>query len=158
METEISGKLPFLDVLITMKSDGSLGHTVYRKPTHTDRYLNARSFHPPSVKASVNRTLIQRAHRLCDNQSLKQELSHINLVLRTNGTANTLQRRNHSQNQLEPMPRSPSYRMQARLITKSRKFLNKLTLRFSTEVARNWNLHLAQDPNQSYIRTSHPSF
>ncbi len=31
--------IPFLDVLFTVREDGSLGHNVYRRPTHTDRYL-----------------------------------------------------------------------------------------------------------------------
>lgn len=40
MEIENENRsLPFLDTLITRKADGSLGHQVYRKPTHTNRYL-----------------------------------------------------------------------------------------------------------------------
>jgi hypothetical protein len=42
--------IPFLDVLFTIHDDGSLGHNVYRKPTHTDRYLHYNSFHHPSIK------------------------------------------------------------------------------------------------------------
>jgi hypothetical protein len=33
MEMEKNGSLPFLDVLITKKPGGSLGHTVYRIPS-----------------------------------------------------------------------------------------------------------------------------
>ncbi len=85
METETSDSLPFLDVLISKRADGSLAHSVYRKPTHTDRYLNARSFHPPSVKASVNRTLLRMAHIICDDEHLPKELEHLNTVLKENG-------------------------------------------------------------------------
>ncbi|XP_071789668.1 uncharacterized protein, partial [Asterias amurensis] len=76
-----------LDVLISKKTDGSVAHSVYRKPTHTDRCLelNARSFHPPSVKVSVNRTLLQRAHIICDKEHLPNELEHLNPVLQANG-------------------------------------------------------------------------
>ena len=41
--------IPFLDVLFAIHDDGSLGHKVYRKPTHTDRYLHYNSFHHPIV-------------------------------------------------------------------------------------------------------------
>ena len=40
MEVEEDGKIPFLDVGISRNPDGSLHHNVYRKPTHTDCYLN----------------------------------------------------------------------------------------------------------------------
>jgi hypothetical protein len=36
MEIEKDGRLPFLDILIHRRKDGKLGHSVYRKPTHTD--------------------------------------------------------------------------------------------------------------------------
>ena len=38
-ESRLDGSMPFLDVLITPKDDGSLSATVYRKPIHTDLYL-----------------------------------------------------------------------------------------------------------------------
>jgi len=36
MEIEDEGHLPFLDIDIYRKTDGSLGHRAYRKPTHTN--------------------------------------------------------------------------------------------------------------------------
>ena len=39
VEVERDGRLPFLDTLLQRRNDGSLDVTVYRKPTHTDRYL-----------------------------------------------------------------------------------------------------------------------
>jgi hypothetical protein len=35
------------DVLLMKKPNDSIGHTVYRKPTHTNRYLHADSHHFP---------------------------------------------------------------------------------------------------------------
>jgi len=46
METEINGSIPFLDVLVKRGTTGQISTSVYRKTTHTDRYLNYRSEHP----------------------------------------------------------------------------------------------------------------
>ena len=48
MELEENGSIPFLDVLITRKEDGTLGHRVFRKKTNTESYLHADSNHHPS--------------------------------------------------------------------------------------------------------------
>jgi hypothetical protein len=48
MKIEDNGALPFLDVLVTRRLDGTLGHTVYRQPTHTDLHLHAKPEHDPA--------------------------------------------------------------------------------------------------------------
>ena len=85
MEQEQDGRIAFLDVEVSRLQDGSLSRTVYRKPTHTDRYLNNRSFHHPSIKSSVNRTLVRRAYNICDQDHLQPELHHISTALQRNG-------------------------------------------------------------------------
>jgi hypothetical protein len=85
MEVEEHGQLPFLDILIRRKEDGSLGHTVYRKPTHTDLYLNGQSHHHPSQKAAVLSTLVHRAKLISDNTSISAELDHLKHTFLRNG-------------------------------------------------------------------------
>ncbi|XP_030834545.1 uncharacterized protein LOC115921322 [Strongylocentrotus purpuratus] len=81
METEQNNSIPFLDVLVTKSPSGKPAHQVYRKPTHTDRYLHYRSFHHPSVLQSVPNALIRRAHQLSDADHLDQEIQHVTTAL-----------------------------------------------------------------------------
>ena len=60
-ESRPDGSMPFLDILITPKEDGSLSTTVYRKPTHTDLYLQWDNNHTITSKYSVVGTLHHRA-------------------------------------------------------------------------------------------------
>ena len=66
-EPREDGAMPFLDILVTPRRDGSLSTTVYRKPTHTDLYLPWESHHPLSSKYSVIGTLQHRANTICSN-------------------------------------------------------------------------------------------
>ena len=52
-ESREDGAMPFLDILVTPGKDGSISTSVYRKPTHTDLYLQWESHHPLSSKYSV---------------------------------------------------------------------------------------------------------
>ncbi|XP_071453563.1 uncharacterized protein [Hetaerina americana] len=92
-ELEKDGRLPFLDVLVTRKLDGTLGHSVYRKPKHTDRYLHATSNHHPQQKAGVIKTLFSRAERVSDAESLPAEKKHLNRAMRNNAYDNAFIRR-----------------------------------------------------------------
>jgi hypothetical protein len=49
MEIDSDSAIPFLDVLVIRKGM-TLVTKVYRKPTHTNKYLNFKSNHPPHVK------------------------------------------------------------------------------------------------------------
>lgn len=53
METESDDHLPFLDTNTYITPDDYLGHTIYRKPTHTNLYLNGKLHHYLANKHSV---------------------------------------------------------------------------------------------------------
>ena len=70
---EKDGHLPFLDIDIYKKMDGSLGHKVYRKPTHTNLYLHQNLHHHPAKKQSVLASLVHRAKAVYHQDSLTQD-------------------------------------------------------------------------------------
>ena len=78
-ELEADGKLPMLDTLTTRMSDGSLKFSVYRKPTHTDQYLQFQSHQPMEHKMGVIRTIIS------DPQDKEREIKHLKKVLSVAG-------------------------------------------------------------------------
>ena len=70
-EQESEGSLPFLDTLIVRKADGTIKLQVYRKPTHTDQYLNYKSHHPVHQKLGVVRTLMDRKDHIVTEEEDK---------------------------------------------------------------------------------------
>ncbi|XP_011859451.1 PREDICTED: uncharacterized protein LOC105556945 [Vollenhovia emeryi] len=85
METEQNSQIPFLDVLVRRNEDGTLSHNVYRKPTHTDRYLHANSHHHPAQKNSVISSLVHIALSISEPAALNGELNHLHRTLTRNG-------------------------------------------------------------------------
>ena len=81
-DTKADGSLPFLDALVTPQADGTLSTSVYRKPTHTNQYLQWDSHHAISAKYSVISTLFHRAKEVCSTkQQLEEEQEHIQQAL-----------------------------------------------------------------------------
>ncbi len=74
-----------MDVTLTRKEDGTLSRNVFRKPTHTDRYLDWNSHHHRSQKIAVIDSFTMRALKICDESSLSQELRRIENCLVKNG-------------------------------------------------------------------------
>ena len=76
------GAIPFLDTIVKPEVDGKLSITVYRKPTHTDQYLQWDSHHHLSAKFSDIHTLSHRAQTLFSNPKLLQkEKTHLRKAL-----------------------------------------------------------------------------
>ena len=82
-EPETQGKLPFLDLCVTVLDDASTKITIYKKPTHTDQYLNFNSHHPLIHKRSVVRTLTTRTQLYVTTaEDRKAEISDVRNALR----------------------------------------------------------------------------
>ena len=58
---------------------------MYRKPTHTNQYLNFRSHHHPRVKFGIVQCLTQRAKTICSGDHGDKELELLKEVFIANG-------------------------------------------------------------------------
>ena len=76
------GSIPFLDTIAKPEADVTLSITLYRKPTHTDQYLQWDSHHHLSAKFSAIHTLSHRASTVCSKpELLQQEKDHLRKAL-----------------------------------------------------------------------------
>ena len=60
-DTRPDGSIPFLDTLVIWEYNWALSTRVYRKPIHTDQYLQLDSYHQIGAKYSVMNTLNLKA-------------------------------------------------------------------------------------------------
>jgi L-asparaginase/Glu-tRNA(Gln) amidotransferase subunit D len=74
---ENAGSIPFL---VT----NQLTTSVYRKKTHTNRYLHFNSYHHPRVKVGIISCLCDRAERVCSEENIKEEKNHLQEVFEAN--------------------------------------------------------------------------
>ena len=91
METEESGQLPFLDVLLSKQSvsdrQGSFITSVYRKKTFTGLLTNYFSFTPFKYKLGLIKTVIERTYKINNTtQGFHNDISKVskNLYLTSN--------------------------------------------------------------------------
>ena len=61
IEHETNSFISFLDVCVTQKASGGLLTKIYKKPMHTNRYLNFHSAHSMSQKQGLVKRLLKRA-------------------------------------------------------------------------------------------------
>lgn len=69
-----------LDVFVSRRSNGTWGHTVFSKSTHTNIYLNAKSCHHHAQKWAVRSTLVgpqSILYVVSDTDSLQVELNFL---------------------------------------------------------------------------------
>ena len=93
LEREKDRNLPFLDLNVSRGVQGNLETSVYRKPTHTDKYLAFDSHHPICHKKSVAKTLLRRADCLPSSLDSKaEERKYVSNVLKANGYTKTFLR------------------------------------------------------------------
>ena len=86
VEEEKDGSIAFLETMTTRNPDGPIKTSVYRKATHTDKYLQLNSHHPSQHKRSVARSLLDRAKNIPSTDTDKlSEVQHVVDVLKING-------------------------------------------------------------------------
>ena len=77
IEKESDQQIAYLDTLVSSK-DNTITIDVYRKATHTDRYLDFSSHHDKRHKISTAETLLHRAIKLPSTpQGKNTEINHV---------------------------------------------------------------------------------
>ena len=85
IELDCDGKISFLNTLVSRRN-GAIAIDVYRKPTHTDRYLDFNSHENSKHAATTAATLLHRALTLLNASGKKKwELSRARAALESNG-------------------------------------------------------------------------
>ena len=81
LEHEQNQSLAFLDVKVTRNKDNTISTTIYKMPTHADRYLQFDSHHPKHHKFAVAKTLHNRINTHVmnndDKATLHKQIQHI---------------------------------------------------------------------------------
>ncbi|KAI4476882.1 hypothetical protein M0804_013209 [Polistes exclamans] len=90
IEVENNKTLPFLDLKIIRKEDGSILTDWYVKPTSSGRCLNFKSNHPISQKIGVVKGLLFRALTISSNEFHNNNKKKIEIILKNNNYPTSL--------------------------------------------------------------------
>lgn len=85
MEMEENKSIPFLDVIIAKKEDGTLRHQVFRNKNYKESYLHADSYDHPAQKFGVHNALVVRALIMYDANHLNEENKHLTTMFKNMG-------------------------------------------------------------------------
>ena len=86
VERETNRKISFLDVTVCRQDNDRLSTKVYRKPTHTERYLSFHSHYPDAHKRAVVYYLTDRAKTIPSSSDQRsKEMKHVTAALVANG-------------------------------------------------------------------------
>lgn len=86
VEKEENGKLPFLDLCVSRTDENTLQFSIYRKPTHTDRYITSDSYHCGAHKQAAFHSMAHRLYSIpMTKQAFNDEKKYIIEVARING-------------------------------------------------------------------------
>lgn len=83
--TATTPKSVFLDLKIFLNSDGSLGTSLFRKPSAENTILHATSSHPVPLKKSIPYSQYLRIRRNCSNEDFRREAWNLYSRLRNRG-------------------------------------------------------------------------
>ena len=73
LEIEENRNLNFLDIKIMKREEGLLSFGIFRKRTHTGKYLDFKSNNPETHKRAVALTLFNRSKIICDSTTEKEK-------------------------------------------------------------------------------------
>jgi predicted GIY-YIG superfamily endonuclease len=85
MEKEEGGALPFLDVLLKRRENGTLQRSVYRKASWVGQYINFQSFVPLQRKRNLVKNLAFRARSICSDDTIQEEFDFLHMTFLRNG-------------------------------------------------------------------------
>ena len=86
-ESEVDGKISFLDVSVSKREDRGFDTAIHRKKTDTNVYIHWNAFAPKAWKIGTLKGLVRRAFTLCSNDDARnKEIAFLKKVFRgTNG-------------------------------------------------------------------------